>query len=805
MLKSIFTTRTLVLLLAITCNRTVMAQEHDGSQAKTDQANLPADLKDFVDHHCIACHDDSSGNHGVDLLHIAPPSNPASRVTWEKVIRKLSAGQMPPPDADQPSPAILKATIDQVTTIIDQAAAQHLEVGRTSTFRRLTRYEYQNVIRDLFGIQVDTSRFLPADEISHGFDNVTVDELPPSLVQRYVTAAQRISRMVMQSDTGGIDAKTIRTPPDQTQEEHVEGLPLGTRGGIIAEHYFSRSGKYEFAIRLTRDRNEHVEGLRKPHDIELLIDGSLAKSFRVYPPRGGGGEQDDYTKPSHENVDQHLQVTIPVEAGTHRVGVTFIKSPSLLLETKRQPLDVHYNMYRHPRLGPAIFEVSITGPLREATSEGESKATNRNPVLNPWPKDPTENAICAKQLLTGLMEKALRRSLSAEDQQKVMEKYKTAASDGGFEAGIEFAISYLLIHPDFLFRIERDPAEAAPNHAYTISDTELASRLSFFLWSSVPDSTLLQLARERRLHKPSILREQVRRMLKDPKSSAISENFADQWLYLRNIDSLNPDARRYPNFDNNLRQAFKKETQLFFANLIEKKLPLSQLIDADYTFLNERLAKHYGIAGVWGSHFRMVPLETDNRRGGLLRHGSILSVTSYAHRTSPVLRGKWVLENLIGTPPPPPPPDVPVLDENSLVQSASIRERLKQHREAEACATCHRLIDPIGFAMQKYDAIGRWRELDSELPVDSSGALPDGTAVTSMEQLEQGLLKHTDVLAGTLTEKLITYALGRGIEATDATHVRRIIDNTAQDGYPISSLIEEIVLSPLFRMRMPES
>lgn len=801
MLQSILTTRTLVFLLAMTCIRTVMAQQHDGSQSKA----VPANLEDFVDHHCVTCHDDSSANHGVDLLHIAPPSNPASRVTWEKVIRKLSAGQMPPPDADQPSPALLKDTIDQITTVIDQAASRHLEVGRTSTFRRLTRYEYQNVIRDLFGIQVDTTRFLPADEISHGFDNVTVDELPPSLVQRYVTAAQRISRMVMQSDAGGIDAKTIRTPPDQTQEEHVEGLPLGTRGGIITEHNFSRPGKYEFTIRLTRDRNEHVEGLRKPHDIELLIDGSLAKSFRVYPPRGGGSEQDDYTKPSHENVDQHLQVTIPVEAGTHRVGVTFIKSPSLLLETKRQPLDVHYNMYRHPRLGPAIFEVSITGPLREELSEDERKTTSRNPVLTPWPNDPTENEICAKKILTGLMEKALRRSLSAEDQQKVMKKYKTAAADGGFEAGIEFAISYLLIHPDFLFRIERDPVEAAPNHAYSISDTELASRLSFFLWTSLPDSTLLELAREKQLHKPSILRKQVRRMLSDPKSAAISQNFADQWLYLRNIDSLNPDARRYPNFDNNLRQAFKKETQLFIANLIEKNLPLSQLIDADYTFLNERLAKHYGISGVFGSHFRMVPLKAENHRGGLLRHGSILSVTSYAHRTSPVLRGKWVLENLIGTPPPPPPPDVPVLDENSLVQTASIREQLKQHREAETCATCHRLIDPIGFAMQKYDAIGRWRELDSELPVDSSGVLPDGTVVTSMEQLEQGLLKHTDVLARTLTEKLITYALGRGIEATDATHVRQIIENTAQDGYPISSLIQEIVLSPLFRMRMPES
>ena len=801
MLNSIFTTRTLAILFVLICTRTLVAQQRDESLAVLDR-DTP---KDFVNHHCVACHDDSSSNHGVDLLHISNPSNAASRATWEKVIRKISAGQMPPPDADQPPPGVLKSAIDQITTMIDQTASEHLEVGRTSTFRRLTRYEYQNVIRDLFGIQVDTNRFLPADEISHGFDNVTVGELSPSLVQRYVAAAQRISRMVMQSNAGGIDAKTIRTPPDQTQEEHVDGLPLGTRGGINVQHHFSRPGKYQFTIRLTRDRNEHVEGLRKPHDIELLIDGSLAKSFRVYPPRGGGGDEDDYTKPSHENVDQHLEATLAIDAGTHRVGVTFIKSPSALLETKRQPLDVHYNMYRHPRLGPAIFEVSITGPLREKDSETATDTTSRNRVLNPWPKQPSEETACAEKILTDLMEKALRRRVTDEDRKKVMLKYHTAASAGGFEAGIEFAISYLLIHPDFLFRIERDPAELGPDQAYTISDTELASRLSFFLWSSIPDTTLLRLAEEKQLHRASVLRAQVRRMLSDPKSSAISENFADQWLYLRNIDSLTPDARRYPNFDNNLREAFKKETQLFIADLIEKNLPLNQLIDADYTFLNERLAKHYGITGVFGSHFRQVELAEAARRGGLLRHGSILSVTSYANRTSPVLRGKWVLENLIGTPPPPPPPNVPVLDENSLVKTASIREQLTQHRESEACAICHRLIDPIGFAMQNYDALGRWRELDSEIPVDSSGSLPDGTLVTNIEELERGLLRHTDVLARTLAEKLTTYALGRGIQATDATYFRKMIANTEKDGYRISSLIEEIVLSPLFRMRMTES
>lgn len=758
----------------------------------------------LIENHCIQCHDSSTTNHGVNFDETTTTLDSSSLTKWEKAIRKIKAGQMPPADSEQPDPSLRKQALDQLISAIDRFAEKEVNVGRTATFRRLTRFEYQNVVRDLFGITIDANAFLPPDEISHGFDNVTVGELPPTLLSRYVSAAQRISRMVLESDVNGVDVATIRVPPDRTQEEHVEGLPLGTRGGVLLQHHFHRTGTYEISIRLTRDRNEHVEGLKKPHDLELLIDGATIESFRVYPPRASNKTADDYTQPSHMNVDKHLKVRVHVKSGMHRLGATFLKNPSSLLQTKRQPLDVHYNMYRHPRLGPAIFQVSIAGPLLDNANPVSSIAPPRNTALTPWPASNLEEESCARTILAKMMPQMFRRSVSDGELEKVMLKYRQVAINHGFEAGIEYAVSFLLIHPNFLFRIENAPAQTTPARAYQINDFELASRLSFFLWSSIPDSTLIHLAEQNQLHEPETLRTQIHRMLLDPKSESLVRNFAGQWLYLRNLESLTPDARLYPNFDDNLRDAFRKETELFLLNMIQENQPIQNLINANHTYLNERLARHYSVPGVFGSHFRKVELPSNSHRGGLLRHGSILSVTSYPNRTSPVLRGKWVLENLIGTPPPPPPENVPNLKEDAGSQKLSIQEKLRQHRDAEACATCHQLIDPIGFALEHYDALGRWRELNLEEQIDTSGQLPDGTKVSGVRQLEEGILKRPDSLAFTLAEKLIVYALGRGIEPTDAPYIRKIIAEAKKEDYRINAIIESIVLSPIFQMRMSE-
>ena len=793
--------------------QTESSQDTDSTTTPTSPhpQRFPA-LSKLVNGHCTECHDNSSENHGVDLTLDPLLIDKSSIELWERVVRKLSSKQMPPPDAQQPSPILLRRAQEELIASLDQIAHKEPEVGRTPTFRRLTRFEYQNAIRDLFGIEIDATALLPPDEISHGFDNITVRDLSPALLHRYITSAQKISRMVMESESAGLEAFTVRLPPDRTQEEHVEGLPLGTRGGINLKHYFSRAGEYEFTIRLTRDRNEHVEGLKEPHDFILLMDGSQIKSLRIYPPKGNASANQDYTKPSHENVDKHLVIRAFVEPGMHQVGATFIKNPSSLSETKRQPLDVRYNMYRHPRIGPAIFQFSITGPHAAAAttakeSTGNSESPPRNPIFHTWPQSGHQEANCAERILLPLAECIIRRKLTTNDKAKVLQKYQEIASDKGFASGIEYAISYLLVHPEFLFKIERDPngEDSQKRSPYPINNFELASRLSFFLWSSIPDDTLLQLAKQNDLQKPEILRQQVRRMLLDPKSDSFVRNFAGQWLFLRNLDSLTPDARLYPNFDDNLRQALRLETELFIGSLFRNNQPLKNLIEADYTFLNERLAKHYELPGVFGSHFRKVKLAPTSRRGGLLRHGSILSVTSYSTRTSPVLRGKWVLENLLGTTTPPPPPDVPNLDQNTIGNRLTLREQLEQHRHHDACASCHRLIDPIGFALQNFDALGRWRELDSDMLIDVNGSLPDGTNLMGITALETELVSRIHLIAYTLAEKLTTYALGRGMGPTDAYYLRQIVSASEPDEYRIHQLIEAIVLSPLFQMRMPES
>ena len=742
----------------------------------------------FVSEYCANCHDRETKKGNLDLESISSEESTQHPQVWEKVVRKLRARQMPPAEKKRPDESIYKTILSRLETSLDTAAVQHPNPGRTETFRRLNRTEYQNAIRDLLALEVDAAALLPKEEAGYGFDNITVGNLSPTLLDRYISAAQKISRLAVGAPrrSGG---DTIRIRADLTQEEHVEGLPLGTRGGALIPYTFPQDAEYEIQIRLTRDRNEEIEGLREAHELELLLDRARVKSFTVEPPKG---------HKNYELVDQHLKVRIPVTAGPHQLGVTFVKNPSSLLETKRQPYNAHFNMHRHPRISPAIYQVSINGPY---AAKGPGDTPSRRRIFISRPTKGAEEELCAQQILSALMRRAYRRPVTDADLEKPMAFYRKAHSEEGFEAGIEAALSAILVNPQFLFHIEQDPSGIAPHTAYRISDLDLASRLSFFLWSSIPDDELLDVAIRGDLGQPGVLEKQTRRMLADPRARALVNNFAGQWLHLRNLDGFTPDLRLFPDFDDNLRQAFRIETELFFESVLSEDRSVLDLLQPDYTFLNERLAKHYGIAQVYGSRFRRVAIHGPSERGGLLRQGSILAVTSYATRTSPVIRGKWILENLIGTPPPPPLPDVPALKDNSVSGTLSVRERLAEHRSNATCAGCHNLMDPVGFSLENFDATGRWREMEEGKPVDASGGLPDGSKFTGVSGLEEALLKRPEVFVGTLSEKLLTFALGRGVEYYDGPAIRKIVRDAQGADYRFASIMVGITKSTPFTMR----
>ena len=742
----------------------------------------------MVEQHCATCHDGETKKGGLDLDRIRSEGVTQHPEVWEKVVRRLRARQMPPTERKKrPEESEYKTVLAELESALDTAAGQRPNPGRTETFRRLNRTEYQNAIRDLLALDIDAASLLPKDDVSQGFDNVSVANLSPVLLTRYISAAEKIGRLAVGAPRP-LGGDTFRIPPDVTQEEHVQGLPLGTRGGASIPYTFPRDGEYEIQIRLARDRNEHVEGLRESHELEVLLDRERLKIFTVTPPKGN----------DHEKVDSHLKLRMAVTAGPHQLGVTFLKNPSSLLETRRQPYQAHFNMHRHPRLGPAIYQISINGPY-DSKEPGDSPSRQR--IFVSRPTRPDEENRCAEQILSTLMRRAWRRPVSAGDLKKPMEFYRKARADGGFEAGIEAALSAVLVSPEFLFRIEHDPADAASGTAYPVSDLALASRLSFFLWSSIPDDELLTSAERGELHKPEILEKQVRRMLADSRAENLVRNFGEQWLHLRNLESITPDLRLFPDFDDNLRQAFRRETELHFETVLREDRSVLDLLKADYTFLNERLAKHYGIPNVYGSQFRRVALDQESERGGLLRQGSVLAVSSYATRTSPVIRGKWILENLLGTPPPPPLPDVPALKDNTISATLSVRERLSEHRANAACASCHNLMDPIGFSLENFDAVGRWRTLEDGQPVDASGGLPDGSRFTGVVGLEKGLLNRPEVFVGTLTEKLLTFALGRGVEHYDGPAIRKIVRDAQAADYRFSSIIVGLVKSTPFTMR----
>lgn len=753
------------------------------------RAAEPGSVQAVVGTFCINCHGGDAPDGGLNLAAIAKDQFADHPGIWEKVVRKLRARQMPPVGSDRPDDKTYLATLSHLESTLDRAAKDNPNPGRTDTLRRLTRTEYQNAIRDLLELDIDAQSMLPAEESSHGFDNVTVGNLSPTLLDRYVTAAQKISRLAIGGVSRAPGGETFRVKPEITQEDRVDGLPLGTRGGLLIPYTFPRDGEYEIQVRLTRDRNEEVEGLREPHELHVLLDRAMLKSFTITPP--GAGKDNGA-------VDAHLKFRFTAKAGPQGVGVTFVKNPNSLIETGRQPYEAHFNMHRHPRLGPAVYQVSITGPFKD---RGAGDTPSRRKILVAKPSGPDQEEITAKANLSQLMRRAYRRPVTDADLNRIMPFYRDERASGDYESGIESALSAILVSREFLFRVEKDPADVAPKTAYRISDLELASRLSFFLWSSIPDDELLSAAERGDLHKPEVLAAQTRRMLADSRSKSLVTGFAAQWLHLRNLDSITPDARLFPDFDDNLRQSFRRETELCVEEVIREDRSILELLKSDHTWLNERLAKHYGIANVYGTRFRKVTLSPETHRGGLMRQGSILMVTSYATRTSPVIRGKFILDNILGSPPPPPPPNVPALEDNTVSASLPVRERLMQHRANPVCASCHNVMDPVGFSLENFDAVGRWRTLEDGQAVDATGGLPDGSRFDGVAGLEEALLKQPDVFTSTLTEKLLTFGLGRGVEYYDAPAIREVVRSAKASDYRFSALVTAIVSSTPFQMR----
>jgi mono/diheme cytochrome c family protein len=760
--------------------------------AQSAEAPVPsASQRQFLDQYCATCHSERLQTAGLDVGRMD-----LTNEHWEKIGSKLQVGSMPPPGAPAPSDAERQAMLTWLQTSLDSAAAENPNPGRTETLRRLNRTEYQNVIRDLLALDIDAAALLPADESGYGFDNVNLGDLSPTLLNRYISAAQKISRLAVGS-AQGLENQIFQNPPDLTQEDRLPGMPLGTRGGLQSPYTFPQDGEYEIQAFLSRNFTGEVSGLRedRPHELLVLLDRKPVKTFTIRKPTDG----DDTL------LDKDLRVRIPVNAGPHELAVTFVHEGSSLIDSLRQPPASLYNDRRYPRTTPGINMVSVTGPYA-ASGVGDTPSRQKLFVCQPAGPSTSEEEKCAKEILSTLIRRAYRRPVTEADVDGPMAFYRDGRAAGDFDAGITMAVGAVLANPEFLIRVESDPAGVEPGGVYEVSDLELASRLSFFLWSSIPDDELLDVAIAGKLSEPAELEKQTRRLLADPRSSNLSTNFAGQWLRLRNIDTVTPSTLIFRDFDDNLRQGFREETELFFDSVLRGDRSIRTFIKSNYTFLNERLAKHYEIPNVYGSRFRRVTLSPESHRGGLLRQGSVLSVTSYATRTSPVLRGVFVLGSIMGAPPPPPPPNVPALEESAMVANLSMRERLAAHRSNAACASCHSTIDPAGFPLENFDAIGQWRDLDAdETRVDASGALPGTGEFGGIDGLEKALLDRPELFAGTLTENLMTFALGRGVEYYDAPAVRKIVADAAQDDYRFSSLILGIVKSVPFQMRRAET
>jgi Protein of unknown function (DUF1592)/Protein of unknown function (DUF1588)/Protein of unknown function (DUF1585)/Protein of unknown function (DUF1587)/Protein of unknown function (DUF1595) len=767
-----------------------------GQSAADAPVDFSAEASAVVGKYCVTCHNQrlKTGGLMLDADGITNISQHAD--VWEKVARKVRAGLMPPMGSPKPDAATLTTWVGGLEHTLDRAAVARPNPGRVPAIHRLNRTEYPNVIRDLLAVDVDGQALLPVEDAGYGFDNVAdVLQVSPTLMERYVLAAAKVSRLAMGTPVTRPTAAAYMNSPFLWQEDRVSpDLPFGSRGGIAVRHTFPVDGEYQINIRIPQaaDYSRFVKELKGTEPLDVRVDYERVKLIQTE-----GQASDDGT-----TEDTPLSFRVPVKAGPHLLGIAFISDMGhrLAMDTRPPRPSIASFFFQQYQKDPQLLGVQIVGPFQPGKA---SDTPSHRRILVCQPATPAEEEPCARKILTTLAHRAYRGQDTEADLQKLMTAYKTGRGKGEFEAGIEWALESLLVQPAFLFRVERDPATVRPGVPYRISDLELASRLSFFLWSSIPDDELLAVAKRGKLSDPVVLAQQVTRMLADSRSATLAKNFAGQWLWLRKLPYVAPDVSLFPSFDDNMRQAMRKETELFFNSQVREDRPVSDLLTANYTFLNEELAQHYGVPNVYGDQFRRVTL-TDERRFGLLGQGSILTVSSYANRTSPVIRGKWLLENFLGTPPPPPPPNVPALKENDEgTKPTTVRQRLEQHRRNPVCASCHRNMDPLGFALENFDAIGRWRAVDAESQevIDPSGAMSDGTKFDGVVAFRTVLLARRAQFVGTVVEKLLIYATGRGAEYYDRPAIRQILRESAPNDYRWSSIILGIVKSKPFQMR----
>jgi len=740
-----------------------------------------------INAHCIDCHDSDPQSGGLIL-------NPASLAdirehadVWEAVVRKLDTRSMPPPEEPRPDEATYRTMQRFLESRLDSLAASEPKAGELPQLHRLTRTQYGNTVRDLLELrglpsELDFTLLLPADNSSSGFDNIAeLLFVSPGIMERYLDAATKISRLAIGDMNAPVLVNRHRLPLQQPQDEHVAGLPLGTRGGFAVDSYLPLDAEY-------RVRVEFASGSRTPHQIEILIDGER-KAIAPVAPAGGRG---------FPRRPPPLEFSVSIAAGPARIGVTFVEKTQALDEsTLREKRRSRGNL-------PSIEIVTVSGPY-DATGPGDTPSRTRIFVCQP--ESATDERACAGEILSNLAQRAYRRPVDARDLDDLWPFFDAGRAERGFDFGIQRALERLLISPQFLYRIELDPPAASPGEAYSISDLELASRLSFFLWSSIPDEKLLDLAIAGRLREPGELEQQVERMLADPKSKSLVTNFAAQWLFLRDVQSKEPDLFLFRDYDTTLKESLVRETELFLASIFDANRSVVDLLDATHTFVNERLAEHYGIPNIEGSHFRRIELPEDSPRAGLLGKAGILTLTSYSTRTSPVLRGKYVLDNLLASPPPPPPPDVPSLVTENVSDGAALtmREALARHRADPACASCHVEMDAIGFALENFDAVGQWRDWDAGEPIDSISVFPDGTPIEGVAGLRTLLTSKPERFASAFTEKLLMYAIGRNVQHYDAPAVRSVVRTAEANDYAFVSIVKGIVGSVPFQMRTAKS
>jgi mono/diheme cytochrome c family protein len=716
--------------------------------------------------YCITCHNARAKAGGLTLDPAELNQMDRHAETWEKVIRKLQTGMMPPSGAPRPARVAIDGFVASLQTQIDRAAAARPFAG-TPALHRLNRAEYTNAVRDLLALDVDAASLLPPDDSAAGFDNIAdVLGVSPALIEGYATAAAKISRLAVGDSSIGLDRVTYRAAGSLSQEDHLDGLPLGTRGGMIVRHTFPLNADYDLQIGPGRSGGIGAVVTARAQDIDVTIDGQPV------------------------DLQGKTQLRLPVEAGPHTIAVALVK---------RSHIDGADGVYEAPTRSPGISQITIAGPFN-ARGPGDTPSRRRLYVCTP--KAAGEETACAGKILNTLATRAYRRAVSQSgpEMETLLEFYRTGRESGSFDSGIQRAVARVLVDPNFLFRFEREPEGVAPGTPFRLSDLELASRLSFFLWSSIPDDELREVAARGQLKNPAVLERQVRRLLADPRADSLVSNFAGQWLFLRELKNVRPDS---PDFDENLRRSFQQETELLFRTIVREDRPIIDLLDADFTFVDERLAKHYGMEGIHGSRVRRVSLPANDPRRGLLGQGSVLTVTSAANRTSPVVRGKWVLDNLLGIPPPQPPPGVETNLEKDAAQVkvTSLRQRLELHRANPVCAACHNVMDPIGLTLENFDHVGKWRTVDGQTSINATAQLVDGTKLNGPLSLRRALLERSDVFATVATEKLLTYASGRAVQYQDMPAVRAIIRDAARDKYRFSSLVIGIVKSTPFQMR----